>query len=88
MTQNLFGTECHPAQTSDPFDATLEEVLHITTTGYAITYPSAFGTSATTPSRLTKAMDVARGGHFTKIPKNYPTTAWYRYKDKTCIYKC
>ena len=39
-------------------------------------------------SRLTKAMDVARGGKFVQIPKKYPGQAWYGYDDETCEYDC
>ena len=33
-------------------------------------------------------MDVARGGHFEKIPNPYPASAWYSYDDETCDYGC
>jgi len=45
------------------FDASLEEVLHlITHSGYASAYPSIFGENNS--SRISAAMDKARGGHF------------------------
>ena len=31
-------------------------------------------------------MDRARGGHFERIPEEYPQGAWYTYTDKTCDY--
>ena len=38
-------------------------------------------------SRLTKAMDTARGGFFAEIPEQYPAGAWYtRYNE--CEYGC
>lgn len=69
------------------FDAALEEVWHIIThAGYANAYPNVFGEQAGTD--LAKAMDVARGGKFTNIPKPYPNNAWYTYNDATCEYGC
>ena len=69
------------------FDAALEEVWHVITySGYAKAYPTIFGEDAGTS--LTNAMDIARGGNFTKIPNPYPTNAWYSYDDKTCDYEC
>lgn len=72
---------------SGAFDAALEEVWHIIThTGYASAYPSIFGEVAET--KLAKAMDTARGGHFTTIPPSYPKEVWYSYDDATCNYSC
>jgi hypothetical protein len=88
VLQDLYGAETHPGFTgSGNFDASLEEVLHLMTHGgYAHAYPEAF---AETPgSRLTDAMDVARGGHFEAIPSSYPPEAWYHYDDDTCDYAC
>lgn len=69
------------------FDAALEEVWHIIThAGYANAYPDVFGEKAGT--KLTNAMDVARGGNFTSIPNPYPNNAWYTYDDATCEYDC
>jgi hypothetical protein len=33
-------------------------------------------------------MDVARGGHFERVPAAYPAEAWYSYDDRTCNYEC
>ena len=69
------------------FDAALEEICHlITHSGFANTYPDAFGEDAGTS--LTNAMDIARGGHFQSIPSPYPGGAWYTYDDQTCDYGC
>lgn len=69
------------------FDAALEEVLHlITTAGYEVVYPNAFGSRPGT--RLTDAMDLARGGRFEAVPARYPDAAWYHYDDRTCSYRC
>ncbi|OJJ20014.1 hypothetical protein BKI52_16195 [marine bacterium AO1-C] len=69
------------------FDAALEEVLHlITHAGYAKAYPKVFGERS--DSEIAKAMDIARGGHFNRVPTQYPKDAWYTYDDKTCKYKC
>jgi len=58
----------------------------VVTTGYAAAWPKTFGTKK--GSELAKAMDKARGGYFTSIPKSYPSKAWYSYNDKTCTYNC
>lgn len=69
------------------FDASLEEIWHlITNVGYNNAYPEIFGLEKNT--KLTKAMDVARGGYFDSIPSFYPSTAWYSYDDETCDYAC
>ncbi len=71
------------------FDATIEENLHtISALGYAFAYPDAFSESENSGSRLTEAMDVARGGHFSDVPDEYPEAAWYHYDDETCNYEC
>ncbi len=88
--QDLGNDETHPewhATKTGPFDAALEEVLHIIThAGYANAYPDVFGEQAGT--ELAKAMDIARGGMFTEIPNPYPSSAWYTYDDETCDYSC
>ena len=89
--QDLGNDETHPdfvsQSLSGPFDASLEEVLHIIThAGYAEVYPDVFGEKA--GSKLADAMDKARGGRFTRIPNPYPDGAWYSYDDKTCDYAC
>jgi hypothetical protein len=86
--QILYGFESIPSGSSaNGFDATIEEVLHlITQTGYAVAYPSAFGEDP--GSRLTNAMDIARGGQFMSVPSRYPSSAWYSYDDTTCSYQC
>ena len=88
--QDLGNNEIHPGFVTGglqgPFDATLEEVFHlISHAGYAYAYPSAFNENS---SELCLAMDVARGGHFTSIPSNYPSDAWYTYDDSSCGYDC
>ena len=89
--QDLGADESHPEWHINghmgPFDATLEEVWHVIShLGYAHAYPTIFGEFKGTS--LTNAMDIARGGHFTKIPDKYPKIAWYTYYDKTCKYDC
>ena len=70
------------------YDATVEELLHtIHHRGHVELYPEAFGLSPGT-SRLTEAMDLARGGQFMTVPDPYPDSAWYHYTDKTCDYEC
>jgi len=73
---------------SNEFDASIEEVLHLITNGYVALYPDRFGLNYRRPSDLTRAMDVARGGQFTLIPRQYPDNAWYSYDDYTCDYEC
>jgi len=88
LAQDLYGTETFPGWNKTlPFDATLEEVLHLVTAkGYSLVYPNIFGESQ--GSEIADAMDIARGGLFTDIPSSYPEGAWYSYNDKTCDYSC
>ena len=81
--QDCLGDETNP---TNDFDASLEEVLHLVhTSGLAHQYPDL---AAEDGSRLSLAMDVARGGHFVNVPSNYPPGAWYHYDDSTCDYEC
>lgn len=84
----LFAEETRPnGSNKGLFDATYEEVLHlITSAGYAYAYPQVFGERSGT--QIANAMDQARGGHFPKVPRAYPATAWYTYYDRTCDYRC
>ena len=88
--QDLGNEETRPEwhnSLDGPFDASLEEVLHIIThAGYAYAYPEAFGENPGTD--LAKALDVARGGQFFNVPHTYPTDAWFTYDDETCDYAC
>lgn len=86
--QDLYGSEIHPNWSfNSPFDATLEEVLHlITHSGFSQVYPSVFGEEK--GSDIAKAMDKARGGQFEDVPSSYPSDTWYTYDDKTCEYNC
>jgi len=87
LLQDLFASEIQLNPSKQAFDATLEEVLHLVThAGYAQAWPQTFAELA--GSDLTRAMDVARGGHFEDIPSNYPSQAWYRYDDDSCDYAC
>ena len=87
-TQDLYGTETYPGWNfTSPFDATLEEVLHLVThSGYSMVYPSVFGEQQ--GSQIANAMDLARGGQYIEIPNSYPSGAWYTYNDQTCEYGC
>ena len=86
--QDLYAEETHiNGAAQGKFDASLEEILHlITHVGYAGVYPGVFGEE--TGSAIADAMDTARGGRFTSIPKPYPTNAWYTYGDSSCNYSC
>ena len=91
---HLFDDETRPEGSSpDGFDAALEEILHLVTeTGYAFAYPEVFGMeefqNSGTTSKLQDDMDIARGGAFKTVPKQYPDEAWYRYDDRSCDYQC
>ena len=86
--QDLYGDEIYPDWNYNaPFDATVEEVLHlITHSGFSQVYPSVFGEKK--GSKISNAMDKARGGQFDNVPSNYPSNTWYTYDDKTCEYNC
>ena len=88
--QDLGNDETRPAwhqEKTGKFDASLEEVWHIIShAGYATAYPDVFGEEAGTS--LSKAMDLARGGSFKRVPRKYPASAWYTYDDRTCDYEC
>ena len=81
--QGQFESETRP---KGEFDATLEEVLHLVTMGYAEAYPRIFGTLPGTS--LTECLDRARGGHFSRVPRSYPDQAWFHYDDRSCEYGC
>ena len=71
----------------EPNIAYLEEILHLVTqVGYAKAYPEVFGEFK--GSRISEAMDIARGGFFKVNPKVYPANSWYHYYDKSCDYSC
>lgn len=83
--QGQFATETDPG--GNRFDATLEEVLHlITHVGYANVYPTVFGERPGTV--LAACLDRARGGHFQRVPRQYPQKAWFTYDDRSCDYGC
>lgn len=89
--QDLYGDETFPAgppHVMGPgrFDAALEEVLHLVSNGWVEAHPEALGYRP--GSRLTDAMDLARGGRFRRVPRRYPEAAWYHYDDRTCDYEC
>ena len=85
----LFNNEVDP---NNPgrwgYDASVEEIMHtINHRGHVEIYPEGFGLQPGS-SKLTEAMDVARGGQFTSVPSEYPDEAWYHYDDTTCDYEC
>ena len=68
------------------YDSSLEEIFHlITDVGYATVYDDL---NPEGNSKLTAAMDVARGGKFLEVPEQYPDDAWLTYTDAGCAYKC
>jgi hypothetical protein len=88
LSMGLWADETFPegSEAAGEFDATLEEVLHLVTVGMGEAYPNVFGDW--TGTQLSMAMDLARGGHFERIPAEYPDDAWYHYDDNTCDYAC
>ena len=85
----LYNNEIDPAQPGHwGADATIEEIMHtINAVGHRVVYPAAFDIEPNS-SKLTEAMDVARGGQFISHPGTYPDEAWYHYDDTTCDYQC
>ncbi len=81
--QGQFAEETKPP---GQFDATIEEVLHLVTTGYAEAYPRIFGPRPGTA--LGDCLDRARGGRFGSVPRRYPEKAWFHYDDRSCDYPC
>jgi len=72
---------------SNRFDATIEEALHLVTAeGYSKAYPKFFGEFK--GSKISFFLDKARGGHFWKVPMQYPEDAYFTYFDHTCDYRC
>jgi len=60
------------------------QTLHMVTAhGFEKAWPEAFSPHG---SKLTAAMDVARGGKFEQPPLKYPSTAWFTYDG--CGYTC
>jgi len=95
--QGLWADETEPKcsgkdESESCRDAAIEEIFHVVTAaGISQTYPSVFGECETKVSKISEmqeAMDEARGGHFLKVPDNYPSGAIYHYDDKTCDYAC
>ena len=88
MTIGLFADETRPVGGArGEFDASLEEVLHLVTSGgYSKAYPEIFGERPGTA--IARAMDRARGGFFRRVPRVYPRRAWYSYDDRSCDYGC
>ena len=85
----LFADEVDPSRPGRwGADATIEEIMHtINHRAHVEIYPEAFGLEPGS-SRLTEAMDIARGGQFLSVPATYPDEAWYHYDDETCDYQC
>ncbi len=89
--QDLYAEETFPAgpphvKRRGRFDAGIEEVLHLVSNGWVEAHPKDLGYRP--GSRLTDAMDKARGGRFRRIPREYPEEAWYHYDDRSCSYEC
>jgi hypothetical protein len=70
------------------WDTNLEEVWHVVSAGWYEVYPKYFGDTYFMESELLQAMNKARGGAFTDVPKSYPNNAWYTYDDDSCRYQC
>ncbi len=86
--QGLYGNETRPnAKEEGEFDGAWEEILHmISDVGWGGAYPEVFG--RTPGTKISDAMDLARGGQFEEVPDEYPEGAWYSYNDESCSYDC
>lgn len=67
-------------------------MLFLVSKGYATLWPETF--EQVMGSALSNAMDVARGGQFENISRDfpskilYPEDAWFTNDDATCNYAC
>ena len=67
------------------WDTNLEEVWHLISSAYYQVYPEYFADGRDCESctgeysKLTDALDAARGGRFFEAPSKYPEGAWYTY---------
>ena len=67
------------------WDTNLEEVWHLISSAYYQVYPEYFADGRDCESctgefsKLTDALDAARGGRFFEVPSTYPEGAWYTY---------
>ena len=67
------------------WDTNLEEVWHLISSAYYQVYPEYFADGRDCESctgeysKLTDALDAARGGRFFEAPSTYPEGAWYTY---------
>ena len=97
QAQGLYASETElgcsgSSETANCRDAALEEILHVIT-GFGVgpAYPSDFSDCYSNKNEISKMqiqMDIARGGHFTSVPNNYPANAIFHYYDTTCEYDC
>jgi len=73
-------------------DNSIEEIFHfLTDYGYSKAYSKILGLTWQTQTKLTKAMDIARGKRMKVSPKkrsDFSKNAWSRYPDSSCTYKC
>jgi len=74
-----------PEGITTKFDASLKEILHLVGKGYGQLWPEAFSYR---DSKLTKAMDKARRGHFELVPDFQSENAIYFNDDTACEYDC
>ena len=86
ILSNEIGTELKDEKGQDEMDKSLEYLMKfLYDFGYSKVVPSLYDVSN---SKLSKAMDKARGGHWDPIPKSlYPKPAWYTNYDETFTYK-
>tara|TARA_R110002072_G_scaffold170_11_gene1187 strand:- start:10066 stop:10932 length:867 start_codon:yes stop_codon:yes gene_type:complete len=69
------------------FDGSIESVWNfISKNGHEVSYPAIFSSQAN--SKISDAMNTARGGVFQNPPANYPTGAWYTNTETTCDFSC
>ena len=87
----LLPSCCGPSATPSCVDTSLEEIWHaITDVGYGQAFPETFARDFNSNSKLTLAMDEARGGKFEETPSlsEQPSTAWFTFNEPRCDYQC
>ena len=89
----LYDEEVQPAYPAlQGIDATFEEIIHNIFPGFSKSFGGAYKKFDIPrnggKSKLTSALDQARGGRFTSVPNRYPPGSVFTYDDRTCDYVC
>lgn len=94
LTNSIFADdeEVQPAYPAlQGLDATFEEIIHNIFAGFPKVWGGAYGhfnLLSSGKSKLNRALNQARGGRFTSVPNQYPSSAIFTYDDRTCDYEC